>query len=254
MEKEALGLVFVVKKFHPYLYRRKFTLLTGRKPLTTNFGPKNTVPAFTAAGLQRWALLLSVYLYDIQYKSSDKPSNGDRLSRLPLPVCDSLTSSVPSSFNILQIQALPVNSTHIQRANRRELILSKILVYTRKGWPSTVPDEFKPFHCRKHELTVEQNCLLWGMRLIIPKSLQATILEELHQNYPGIVRMKILAKSYLGWPKLDHEIEKQVKCCESCQCMKGHPSPTPLHPWLWPSRPWQKYILTLQALSLKRCS
>ena len=245
VEKKALGLIFTGKKFHPYLYSRKLTLLTDHKSLTTILGPKNAVPALAAARLQRWALLLSAYLYDIQYKSSDKHtcSNADGLSRLSLPVCDSLTSSVLSSFYISQIPALTVTSTHIQRATRRDLILSKVLLYTRKGWPSSVPDEFKPFHCRKHELMVEQNCLLWGTRIIIPKSLRATILEELHQNHPGIVRMKILARSYLWSPKLDHEIEKQVKCCESCQCVKGHPSPTPLHPWFWPSRPWQRIHL-----------
>ena len=59
MEKEALLLVFVIQKFHKYIYGCKFTLVTDHKPLTTIFGPKTGVPSLASAWLQRWALLLS---------------------------------------------------------------------------------------------------------------------------------------------------------------------------------------------------
>lgn len=57
LEKEALALIFGVKKFHKYLYGRRFTLVTDHKPLTTILGPKTGVPTLAAARMQRWALI-----------------------------------------------------------------------------------------------------------------------------------------------------------------------------------------------------
>jgi len=84
LEKEALSLVFGVRKFHQFLYGRKFTLYTDHKPLTSILGPKKGIPSLAAARLQRWALLLSAYNYQIEYKSTRDHGNADGLSRLPL--------------------------------------------------------------------------------------------------------------------------------------------------------------------------
>ena len=65
IEKEALSLVFGVKKFHQYVYGRHFNLITDHKPLTAILGPKKGVPSLAAARMQRWALLLSAYTYSI---------------------------------------------------------------------------------------------------------------------------------------------------------------------------------------------
>lgn len=66
IEKEALSIIFRLCKFHTYLYGRKFTLITDDKPLTSTFGPKKGVPPIAAARLQRWALKLAAYSYEIQ--------------------------------------------------------------------------------------------------------------------------------------------------------------------------------------------
>ena len=131
VEKEALALIFAVKKFHTYLYGRKFSLITDHQPLLSIFGPKKGIPPLAAARLQRWAILLSAYTYDIEYKSTNRNANADGLSRLPLQESD-CTSSVPASFNIGQIQALPITSDSIRTATCRDPILSRVLLYTRK--------------------------------------------------------------------------------------------------------------------------
>ena len=75
-----------IEKFHQYLYGRKFLLVTDHKPLVTLLGPKSGIPTLAAARLQRWAILLSAYQYEIEYRSTLKHANADCLSRLPLPV------------------------------------------------------------------------------------------------------------------------------------------------------------------------
>ena len=84
IEKEALSLVYGIKKFHAYLYGRMFTLVTDHKPLLTVLGPKNGIPPMAAAQLQSWALLLSAYNYSIEFKPMQQHANADGLLRLLL--------------------------------------------------------------------------------------------------------------------------------------------------------------------------
>ena len=53
VEKEALSLIFGIKKFHQFLYGKHFTLVTNHKPLTVILGPKKGIPLLAAAHMQR---------------------------------------------------------------------------------------------------------------------------------------------------------------------------------------------------------
>ena len=70
-----------MKKFHQYVFGRKFTLITDHKPLTTILGPKRSL---AAARLQRWALILAAHSYEIKFRPTGAHGNADGLSRLPL--------------------------------------------------------------------------------------------------------------------------------------------------------------------------
>ena len=76
--------------------------------------------------------------------------------------------------------------------------------------------------------------------MVVPNCLREKALEVLHKGYMGIVRTKALAHTYVWWPSLDDDLTSLVKTCTACQTVRNSPSVAPLHPWIWPSRPWQR--------------
>ena len=106
--------------------------------------------------------MLAGYQYDIYYRDTKSHGNADALSRLPLPCIDDTSSCTGASnvFNMTQIDSLPILSSQLERATSYDPVLSKVIQYTRQGWPAVIPDELKPYYVRRHELTLESNCLL----------------------------------------------------------------------------------------------
>jgi len=111
---------------------------------------------------------------------------------------------------------------------------------TKQGWPTVSEKELEPFQRRKDELTIQDGCLMWGSRVIIPPKHQAQLLAKLHEGHLGIVKMKALARSYMWWPGMDKAIEEVAKGCTGCQLAQNNPKTAPLHAWEWPARPWQR--------------
>lgn len=242
LEKEALSLIFGVQKFHQYLYGRKFTLVTDHKPLITILNPRKGIPSIAAARLQRWALILASYQYEIEFKPTDKHSNADGVSRLPLPHSQDMEGRVSEAtlYTLQQLDNLPVTADQICKATRNNPLLSKVKQYTLTGWPENYEQALTPYYRRRNELSIECGCLLWGSRVMIPPKLQSYVLEELHVSHPGMVRMKTLARKHLWWPNLDKELEELVQNCHACQANRQKPATAPLHPWSWPTGVWQR--------------
>ena len=136
---------------------------------------------------------------------------------------------------------LPVKARDIAEATKKDPVLRKVLQLVKCGWPRQVQEEaLDPYFKRRFELSVEQACVLWGLRVVIPRALQDRFLEDLHADHPGVCRMKSLARSYLWWPSLEKAIEYVVQSCTACQLTRKQPATAPLIPWKWPVRIWQR--------------
>ena len=100
--------------------------------------------------------------------------------------------------------------------------------------------KMSPYFLRKEELTIQQGCLMWGIKVIIPKKFQNWVLNELHLGHPGIVKMKSIARTHVWWPGIDKEIEQITHTCQSCVNTRNKLPQMTLHPWMWPEKPWQR--------------
>ena len=94
-----------------------------------------------------------------------------------------------------------------------------------QGWQSTNDQALKPFQSCKDELSVQDGCILWGSRVLKPPTGHQKVIDELHTGYPGILRMKSLARSYVLWPGVDVDLESKVRNCHQChQNQKSAPA------------------------------
>ena len=193
LEKEAMSIIVGVKKFHKYIYGRKFSLLTDHKALTTIFGPRKGVPTLAALRLQRWSLILMAYDYEITYRRSEEHSNADFLSRAPTNVA---TENLELDINYFTYtNDLPITAKEIGSATMKDPVLSRVKDFVMHGWPGKVDANLEPYHRRRDELSVDQNCVLWGLRVIIPERHQSALLQQLHDDHFGIVRTKAMARN-----------------------------------------------------------
>ncbi|XP_037942535.1 uncharacterized protein K02A2.6-like [Teleopsis dalmanni] len=197
IEKEALSIIFGVTRFHQYLFGHKFILVTDHKPLVSIFSPDKNLPSMSTHRLQRWAIILMSYQFEIQYRRTADHSNADALSRLPCgpdPEFDKF-----ECCHQIENYDTPINVKLLQQ------------------------------HYKDDRTDVT--------RVVVPKSLHQSVLKLLHEGHWGVVKMKQLARQHCWWHQIDDDIEKLAAQCNICQIAGTNPNqqyhewPKPERPW-----------------------
>ncbi|XP_055604442.1 uncharacterized protein K02A2.6-like [Uranotaenia lowii] len=252
-DREGLALVFACTKFHKMLYGRSFTLQTDHAPLLRIFGSKKGIPTYTANRLQRWALQLLLYNFQIEYISTDKFGNADVLSRLInnhiKPDEDYIIASVNleedlGSVALNSAKQVPLNFKAVQGATQTDPVLGEVFRFIQNGWPKSrkvIPDqEVQRFFDRQDSLSIVQGCIMFAERIAVPSKFRNQCLQQMHKGHPGIQRMKAIARSFVYWPSLDADIVKFVSSCRPCAMVAKSPPLSPPQPWPKPEKPWQR--------------
>lgn len=237
IDREAYGIIFGVRKFYQYLFGNRFTLITDHKPLLQIFSLHKTLPTLTATRMQHYAIYLQSFNYDIQYRSSKEHGNADFCSRLPLQSETLIQFDALDLFEIKQIETLPVSFSQIAYYTERDKLLQPLLDGLKTG--KEIQSALR-FGIPQTEFSLQQGCLIRGVRVVIPKFLQSQILEELHTAHFGITKMKNLARGYCWWSGIDHDIEKLVNECLQCKKIQNNPTTVPVHSWEETSFPFER--------------
>lgn len=92
-----------------------------------------------------------------------------------------------------------------------------------------------PYYARQNELTINQGCVMWGLRVIIPVKPRQQVINQIHEVYLSVVKMKVIAQSFVWWPGIDRE--NLAKSCRGCQQNQNVPPTAPLNALEWPTKP-----------------
>ena len=199
---------------------RKITLITDHKPLLAILGPTSPVPTLAAARMQRQAIVLSAYDYDLEYRKSADHANCDVFSRLPHK--DSSVGGESTNYAVSAIgQGFLITAKEIGKATQVNPVRCKVFQFVVSGCPESCEDvALKPYHNYRHELSCEQDYVLWGSRVVIPPVFRNRMLKELHWEHPGISGMRQLHERAYGGQKMDEDIERTGELVRCVRCYK----------------------------------
>ena len=235
IEKEGLGIVYAVKKFHKYLWGRRFTIFTDHRPLLHIFGSPSGIPVHTANRLQRWAIILLGYDFAIKFIGTDDFGHADVLSRLiaeqPRNQEDIIVANViAQAEEDILTSALkrlgPVSFAEIRTATLSDRLLAMVKDYLENGWPPNRKLErmdVSNYHNLRDELEVVNDVIIYRGRTVVPPPLRRPVLNSLHEAHPGMNRMKALARCFVFWPGIDADIQAKVADCPQCQQARNPP-------------------------------
>ena len=241
--------MFGIIKFHKYVFGREFTIWTDHKPLLGLLQEGKPIPPMASSRVQRWGLKLAAYNYHLRYRAGKEHGNADAMSRLPLRETVS-QEEIPGEVVLAleQLDSSPITANKIRRETGRDPVLSRVRTWVSQGWPTSIEGlkkeswykDVQVYARRRTELSVQDGCILWGNRVVVPPKYRKTLTQVVHEGHQGIGKMKALARGFMWWPGMDDQLETAVKGCDACQVQGKLPAKSPLCPWEWPDQPWSR--------------
>ena len=246
IEKEALSIIYGVKKFHQYLAGHVFELFTDHQPLLSIFRPDKALPLSSTSRIQRWAIFLMGYQFTIRYKRTHQHANADALSRLPVGPDASFHDDCSLQVHSICEQLLEdslVDAAQIARGTEADATLKLVKDFVLSRWPSSssaLPhSDVLPYFHNRQAISEMNGCLVKDTQVIVPPSLQPKVLRLLHQAHLGCVKMKQLARGHCWWPGIDRAIDALTRSCPTCAEL--HPLPKQqFQSWDEPRSVWSR--------------
>ena len=236
IEGEMLGVVYGIKKFHHYLYGRRFTVECDHKPLH-HIHKKNL--SLAPPRLRGMLRAVADYDYTIQHRPGREMVLPDALSRLS----QSDKKVVPGT-NVRIHELVDVSQSRLKRLQdetESDEVLQKIKTYVLSGWPVSIKSlepELRPYWGVHNDISIVDDLIMAGSRIIIPRSAQPEVLQEIHQGHQGETKCMLRAKSAVYWPGIYKDIQNIVGNCGACREVQNAQTKCPMIITEIPNQPW----------------
>jgi transposase InsO family protein len=244
VEKEALAITWACDKFANYIIGLKVLIETDHKPLIPLLGSKHLDDL--PPRILRFRLRLARVDYSIEHVPGKLLYTADMLSRAPRLTTENDVELEEDTEHMMEVMVnhLPATEEKLGEyasAQASDPACSKILQYCQQGWPdkNKIEPHLKPYWKVQGELTISNNLLLYGRRIVVPKSLQRETLRKIHDGHQGIQRSQLRARCSIWWPGMGAQIKNFVESCPTC-VRNYTPRHEPLMSTSLPDYPWQK--------------
>ena len=245
IEKEALAFTWACERLADYLVGMEFHIQTDHKPLVPLFSSKHLEEL--PLRVQRFKMRMMRFKFTIGHVPGKNLIIADALSRAPgsIPsMTDKALQQETTAYVNSVMESLPASEERLQEIKQHQKadeVCQQIIGFCQSGWPEkkSLPQQLKPYLPISAELTVENDLLLRGGRIVIPPPLRSTLLEKIHSGHQGITKSRKMARQSIWWPGISKQLEELVHNCHDClKAQKQRPQP--LNPTPLPTLPWQK--------------
>ena len=243
--------MWACEKFSDYVIGKKIQLETDHKPLVPLLGKTNL--DCLPPRILRFRLRLMRFDYSISHVPGKELYTADALSRSPI------TSSSPMQeaeerhtelFISAVVSSLPASADRLQEyrmAQHADSDCKQLMDLCKRGWPKykrQLAGNLQKYWHVRGELTLHDDLLLRGRRIVVPQSLQAETLQKIHSGHQGITQCSLRVTSSVWWPGVKQQVEDVVHNCPECtkasQAQRQPMISTPL-----PQYPWEKVATDL---------
>ena len=118
------------------------------------------IPQMIVSRLQRYAVFLCGldYTISIEYRSTEKHSNADCLSRLPLTDTVEEIIDIDDLYYSEILDSAPISAANIRKDTARDKLISQISRYiSESSWPDNTVDGLHPFFFWSENMSYQFN-------------------------------------------------------------------------------------------------
>ena len=232
--KEALAVTWACERFATYILGKTFEIETDHKPLVPILNKKNldTLPP----RVLRFRLRLARFDYTATHIPGKFLYTADALSRAPNTISDPIhmeETDKTESFVRLIRSSLPAQSHTLEIykcSQQSDTVCAQLILYCKSGWPDRKELDSQVLHFwpERSNISLADDLLLCGRRIVIPSALRKETLENIHRGHQSIQGCRLMIVSSIWWPGVTKEMEEFVRNCNHCTKTKIPPKGIPV--------------------------